>query len=236
MSNLVVNYNNPGGLYNSNTDDFFHYDSLEEGLDAMASNLYDNYYADGLFTIEEIGAKYAPIGAENDPENLNAHWVPTITKFVNTLGGMILHCEVIDNGSFAFPIDNPYITSPYGYREHPIDGVLKMHSGTDFDCDRTDAIKAAKSGEVVYSQFNNGGFGNLVIVQHAGNIFTAYAHLSERTVNVGDKVQTSQQVGFCGTTGDSTGTHLHFEIHLNKMFGQKKDPMEYLPAIQGSEN
>jgi len=235
-SNLVVNYNNPGGLYNSNTDDFYHFDSLAEGLDAMTSNLYENYYAEGLFTIEEIGAKYAPIGADNDPNNMNAHWVPTITQYVNKLGGLVLHCEIVNDGSFAFPIDNPYITSEYGYRIHPIDGILKMHGGTDFDCDTPDPIKAAKSGEVVYSQFNGGGFGNLVIIKHTGNIYSAYAHLSERTVNVGEQLQTGQQVGVCGTTGSSTGTHLHFEIHLNEMFGQKTDPMEYLPVMQSTEN
>lgn len=234
-SALVVNNNNPGGLYNSSAGDFYTFDSLAEGLDAMASNLYDNYYAEGLFTIEEIGAKYAPIGVDNDPTNLNAHWVPTITQNVNQLGGLIMHCEVIDDGDFVFPVDNPYITSEYGFRDHPVEGVLKMHAGTDFDCDTPDPIYAAKTGEVVFSQHMS-GLGNTVVIEHANNIYSAYGHMSELIVDAGDQVQSKQQVGVCGTTGTSTGTHLHFEIHLNEMFGQKTDPMEYLPAMQESEN
>lgn len=231
-SNMVVNNNNPGGLYNSNANDFYHFDSLAEGLDAMASNLYDNYYAEGLFTIEEIGQKYAPIGADNDPTNLNAHWVPTITGIANDMGGLVMHCEEVGNGEFVFPVEEPLITSDFGYRIHPIDGVGKLHGGTDFNCSIGDPIYAASTGEVAYSAFNDGGFGHLVIVQHQGNIYTAYAHLSDRTVSVGESLQAGQQVGACGSTGSSTGPHLHFEVQLNQPFGQSVDPMEYLPSTQ----
>jgi len=227
-SELVVHNNNPGGLYNSSERSFYHFDSLEQGLDAMTKNLAENYYGEGLFTIEEIGNKYAPIGVENDPTNLNAHWIPTVTDIVNNLGGLVMHCEVISDSEFIFPISNPYVTSDFGYRIHPIEGTVKMHGGTDFDCDIGDNIYATNGGEVVYSQFNHGGFGNLVIIEHPGNIYSAYAHLSELTVGVEDVVEIGQEVGRCGSTGDSTGPHLHFEIQLNQMFGQRVDPMDYL--------
>lgn len=231
-SNMVKTRNNPGGLYNSSAGTFYSFSSLEEGLEAMTRNLAENYYGEGLFTIEEIGAKYAPIGVENDPTNLNAHWVPTITGIVNDLGGLIMHCEEIDS-EFIFPLANPNVTSPFGYRVHPIEGIVKMHNGTDFGCNLGDPIYASNGGQVVYSGVM-GGYGNIVVVEHPNSIFTGYAHLNDRTVNVGDSVQQGEQIGLCGSTGASTGPHLHFEVQLNQAFGQKVDPMEYLPAM--SEN
>lgn len=232
-SDMVRNKNNPGGLFNSSTGTFYEFNSLEEGLDAMTSNLAENYYGEGLFTIEEIGSKYAPVGADNDPNNLNTHWIPTITGIVNDLGGLVMHCEEIES-QFFFPVQNPDINSDFGYRIHPIEGVTKFHGGTDFNCDVGDPIYASNDGEIVYNQFNDGGFGNMVIMEHPGSIFSVYAHLNETTIDVGDSVQQGEQVGACGSTGSSTGAHLHFEIQLNEAFGQSVDPMEYLPAI--SEN
>lgn len=228
-STMVRERNNPGGLYNSSAGTFFSFSSLEEGLDAMASNLARNYYADGLFTIEEIGARYAPIGVDNDPTNLNAHWVPTVTGIVNDLGGLVLHCEEIDS-EFIPPLDNLVMTSPYGNRIHPVYGVLRLHSGTDFDCDIGDPVYASNSGKVVHSSVT-GGYGNMIVIEHAGGIHTGYAHLDENLSSVGDNVQKGEQIALCGTTGTSTGAHLHFEIQLNEPFGQTVDPMGYLPPI-----
>ncbi|UOR14082.1 peptidoglycan DD-metalloendopeptidase family protein [Halobacillus amylolyticus] len=236
-SNLVENYNNPGGLYNSTINDFFRYDSLQAGLDAMADNLYDNYYAEGLFTIEQVGQKYAPIGVKNDPNNLNAHWIPTIKKYSSQLGGLIMHCTVTNSDGFVLPTTDPYITSEFGYRTWP-DGSVEFHKGLDFDCEKPDPILAAQQGEVVYAQFNNGGYGNLVIIKHQNNVYSAYAHMSELSVQKGDQVKAKQQVGVCGTTGSSTGTHLHFEIQLGNLFGERVKPGDYLdvhnvPSLNG---
>lgn len=69
--------------------------TLGEGIDFMARNLYKNYISQGLMTVEKIGAKYAPIGASNDPFSQNQYWVPTINKLVNEFGGLSMNCQVI---------------------------------------------------------------------------------------------------------------------------------------------
>ena len=229
-STLVKKYNNPGGLYNSKTNDFYHFDTLKAGLDMMASNLYDNYYAEGLFMIKEIGQKYAPIGVANDPTNLNAHWIPTITKFANQMGGLTMHCKVSQSEKgFVIPVKKPYtVTSEYGSRIDPLDGSAAFHQGMDFDCAKPDSIFAARKGKVVFAQYT-AGYGNMVIIKHSNQVYSGYGHMSKLIVSSGDKVNTKQQIGVCGTTGDSTGTHLHFEIQLGGMFGTRINPRQYLP-------
>lgn len=243
-SNLLVNNNNPGGLYNSSMGNFFSYPSLEEGIDAMASNLSRNYYAMGLVTIEDIGNKYAPLGVANDPTNLNANWIPRITDFTNDMGGLVTNCELINfgNGAFAHPIPNAPITSPFGYRIHPLEGIPKLHKGIDYGCSSGDAIFSANEGQVItvlngcpIGDFTcGGGYGNHVIISH-GSEFTAYAHLTEATVTTGQVVERSEPIGTCGTTGSSTGPHLHFEVQLS-LYGNHVDPAPYVNnAIEGGE-
>lgn len=226
-SNLVVNHNNPGGLYNSSAGDFYYFDSLAEGLDAMASNLYDNYYAEGLYSIEDIGAKYAPIGAANDPTNLNANWVPTITGIANDLGGLTMNCEALQLGEFVIPTMGEFtVTSHFGYRIHPIYGTGKFHKGIDLDCQMDDPILAAAPGKVIYVQdgSNSTGWGKYVIIEHGG-FQTQYNHLNSTSVGLNQVVQAGEQIGGCGTTGTSTGTHLDFMVTVD---GELVDPFMYL--------
>lgn len=135
------------------------------------------------------------------------------------------------NGKWAYPIDgNPTITSPYGTRVDPINGGKTTHNGIDFACTGgVTPIKAAADGEVVFSEFNNGGFGNLVMVKH-GEVYSHYAHMSDRKVEKGDKVKKGDQVGVCGSTGRSTGPHLHFEAKKPKenLFTGQIDPNKML--------
>lgn len=82
----VFNYkNNVGGLWNGIKGEFYSYDTLDEGIEAYISNLKTNYYNEGRTTIETIQPKYAPIGAENDPNNLNSDWIPGVTRYYNEL-------------------------------------------------------------------------------------------------------------------------------------------------------
>ena len=84
----VFNYkNNVGGLWNGMKGEFYSYDTLDDGIDAYISNLKRNYYDEGRTTIETIQPKYAPIGAENDPNNLNSDWIPGVTRYYKELGG-----------------------------------------------------------------------------------------------------------------------------------------------------
>lgn len=114
-------------------------------------------------------------------------------------------------------------TSPYGMRTHPITGVHKLHSGTDFGYGDGQAY-AAKSGTVSAVTYD-GGYGNMVTIDHGGGIQTRYAHLAEPTVSVGEKVSAGSVVGRIGSTGYSTGPHLHFEVLEN---GDFRDPMGWL--------
>lgn len=100
-----------------------------------------------------------------------------------------------------------YVTSPFGWRT--INGAKEFHLGVDLRCNETDSVHSVKDGVVIYAGVK-GTYGNLVQIKHDGFI-TAYAHLSKINVKKGQQVSSGQQVGACGNTGRSTGTHLHFE-------------------------
>lgn len=82
-SELFKTNNNLGGLYNGNKGVFYSYDSVDSGINAMITLLKNNYFGKGLNTIEEIGAKYCPVGAKNDPNGVNVYWVPKVTQIYN---------------------------------------------------------------------------------------------------------------------------------------------------------
>ena len=86
-SDLYKNNNNFGGIYNGREEKFYSYESNEKGLQAFVNLLKNNYFGKGLNTIEEIGAKYCPVCAENDPKGVNVHWVPKVTQYYNNYLG-----------------------------------------------------------------------------------------------------------------------------------------------------
>jgi len=122
-----------------------------------------------------------------------------------------------------WPVNGP-ISSPYGYRIHPILGYLKLHTGIDFGVGYGTPIHACDSGLVIYATWM-GGYGNVIIVDHGHGISTLYAHQSSLAVGTGSLVARGQVVGYVGSTGFSTGPHLHFEVRVN---GNPVDPMGYL--------
>lgn len=119
---------------------------------------------------------------------------------------------------YAWPIRGP-ITSGYGPRWGG------YHTGIDIDCETGDPVGASKAGRVIAAEWG-GGYGNMVIIDHGGGYSTVYAHLSGFGVGRGHSVQQHQRVGSCGSTGNSTGDHLHFEVRVN---GQHRNPTAYLP-------
>jgi murein DD-endopeptidase MepM/ murein hydrolase activator NlpD len=129
----------------------------------------------------------------------------------------------VGTGDMMWPVNGP-ITSPYGYRIHPILGYRKLHTGIDFGVGYGTPIHAADSGTVIYATWM-GGYGNVIIVDHGRGISTLYAHQSSLAVGVGARVVRGQVVGYVGSTGFSTGPHLHFEVRVN---GTPVDPMGYL--------
>ena len=86
-SYIFKHQNNVGGMWNGTKGEFYSYNTLDEGIEAYISNLKRNYYDEGRTTIETIQPKYAPIGAENDPNNLNSNWIPGVTRYYKELGG-----------------------------------------------------------------------------------------------------------------------------------------------------
>jgi murein DD-endopeptidase MepM/ murein hydrolase activator NlpD len=116
------------------------------------------------------------------------------------------------------------ITSGFGSRRHPIFGTLRMHTGVDFSASTGTPVRAAADGVVVVAG-ERGGYGNTVTLDHGNALATLYAHLSRIAVGDGATVTRGSVVGYAGSTGYSTGPHLHFEVRIN---GNPVDPMKYL--------
>ncbi len=116
------------------------------------------------------------------------------------------------------------ITSKYGYRIHPIQKVRKLHTGIDIGAKKGAEIKASASGKVIMAKYY-GGYGNCIIIDHGGGMSTLYAHMSAYVAKEGDWVSQGQVIGKVGSTGNSTGPHLHFEVRVN---GQTVDPQGYV--------
>ncbi|MXW58652.1 MAG: peptidoglycan DD-metalloendopeptidase family protein [Acidimicrobiia bacterium] len=116
------------------------------------------------------------------------------------------------------------VVSGYGNRVHPIFGYVRFHAGVDFANHMGDPIFAAASGTVIQVKSRE-GYGNTIIVDHGGGWSTLYAHLSQYNVSLNQQVEIGQTIGFVGSTGWSTGPHLHFEVRYR---GSPRDPAKYL--------
>lgn len=133
--------------------------------------------------------------------------------------------SVASYGSMQWPsTTSKYITSPYGTRFHPIQKRYKTHTGIDIGAASGTPVVAAESGKVIMAQWN-GGYGKCVVIDHGGGITTLYGHNSSINVSVGQKVSRGQQIALVGSTGNSTGPHIHFEVLIN---GRHTDPMAYV--------
>lgn len=128
-------------------------------------------------------------------------------------------------GRFAWPVPGySRITSDYGTRVHPVLKVKKLHTGVDVGAPSGAKVVAAEAGTVIIAGWF-GAYGNTVVVDHGNNTSTLYGHLSAVSVKVGEQVTRGQQVGKVGSTGLSTGSHLHFEVRIN---GDPTNPWDYL--------
>ena len=130
------------------------------------------------------------------------------------------------SGIFHWPIPGyTYCSSDYGPRTHPVTKVVNsFHSGVDFPAPKGTRIEAAANGVVIYSGWL-GAYGNAVIIDHGGGISTLYGHMSKITMKLDQEVKAGDKVGEVGTTGSSTGNHLHFEVRKN---GAHVNPWTYL--------
>lgn len=160
-------------------------DEFESALDATQAEI-DSLIAQ--YEKEKQAAAAAAIGA-------TGYTGPAVTGTTN----------------FAWPVSCRYITSSVGYRWHPVSGIWKYHSGMDVGCAYGDPISASDTGTVCIAGWN-GGYGNCVMIDHNNGYYTLYGHMSSIAVSVNQTVSKGQVIGYVGSTGVSTGPHLHFEI------------------------
>ena len=131
---------------------------------------------------------------------------------------------VIGDGTFIRPAPGP-ITSGFGYRTDPVTAATAFHSGLDFGASCGTPIKAAGTGSVITTSSSSGGYGNMTLINHGNGLSTLYGHQSSIIVAAGQAVTQGQVIGYVGSTGKSTGCHLHFEVRVN---GNPVDPSGYL--------
>lgn len=153
----------------------------------------------------------------------NFHYAAMIRQYV----------KVNESSGYVVPISKPVtVTSEFGYRQHPITGAYELHNGIDLvNGNPTTPIYASAAGEVVIAGSYPEWYGNYVIIKHSDGLYTGYAHQSQLRVSVGDTVKQGQQIGNMGTTGPSTGPHLHFQFFTNGPWPSSDDfinPREHI--------
>ena len=158
--------------------------------------------------------------AENELKRQSDNLESMISKTTKDSG-------VVVTGGFLMPVQGR-ISSPYGWRTHPVFKSRKFHTGMDIAAPLGTPIKASNAGKVIYSGWY-GGYGRVVILDHGSctgaPTTTLYAHMSRQKVTVGQSVVRGQTIGLVGSTGYSTGPHLHFEVRLN---GKPQNPRNFL--------
>ena len=132
--------------------------------------------------------------------------------------------SAVGPGGMSWPLIGE-ITAQYGWRVHPIWGDSRYHSGMDIAGDYGDEIRAAAAGEVIHSGWIS-GYGYTIIIDHGGSLTTLYGHNEALNVGVGQHVERGDVIAYCGSTGNSTGPHCHFEVRID---GELTDPEAYLP-------
>lgn len=186
-------------------------------------------------TAAEMAAVYGFTTRQNeqlallsDPQ-YDALWMELLGGYVSG-GGQIIEPDTdwVGTGIFAWPLSQSFtITSPFGYRKDPFTGEVTYHSGTDITAPAGTPILAAADSTVTVTNGTDpwgGSYGYYVKLNHGGGMETLYAHCSAIAVTTGQRVRQGEVIGYVGTTGSSTGNHLHFEVREN---GRHKNPMQY---------
>ena len=180
-----------------------------------------NDRAVAMQAIEELNASSAQISAML--KERQAARAAAAAAAAQAAGPGSSYTWVQGTGQLGWPVSGE-ITSPYGYRVHPIWGTTIYHSGIDIGVDEGTPVHAADSGVIVWSGWM-GGYGYAVVIDHGNGLSTLYGHNSELAVDEGQSVSKGQVVAYAGSTGNSTGPHVHFEVREN---GDPVDPMGYL--------
>lgn len=190
---------------------------------------------DGEFDFGERPGMGGPENPDGHPADLAASLASVEAKFAHAekqldVLGALLEGQELAQASRPNHAPAPgYISSGFGIRADPFTGGRDHHLGVDFDAEIGDPVMAAADGIVSFSGVKT-GYGNTVVVDHGDGYQTLYAHNQRNLVRVGDVVRAGQQLAKVGSTGRSTGAHLHFEVHVN---GRPVNPTAYLDRIRG---
>lgn len=150
-----------------------------------------------------------------------------LLALLTTLVCINQNCLAATPAGFVYPLMGPRMSSDYGKRVHPIKRVTRHHDGIDLAAPRGAPIRAIAGGLVIYAD-PYAGYGNLIVVQHNNGFTSHYGHCETFRVKTGERIAPGQVIGTVGSTGISTGPHLHFEIRFN---GKTYDPERLLPGL-----
>ncbi|MBC1342374.1 peptidoglycan DD-metalloendopeptidase family protein [Listeria welshimeri] len=197
------------------------YNNIEAGIDDFIKDLSNNMNKKDNKSLLKLASIYSQdntlVGREK--------WVKSVQSIIDDdLGGVTFTCSS-GSGKYIIPIDNPHVTSQFSDRINPVTGVAESHKGIDFGEPAGTPIKASDGGTIIFSGSGTsgsgyGGYGNVVHIAHESGEYTLYAHMQKTNVKEGDTVKQGDVIGFVGSTGQSTGNHLHFEIRKEMMGGQ----------------
>lgn len=183
--------------------------SLESDINAYKS-VYDQYEQQQKNVQSQIDKQVADLRRQEQQQQQNPNYDPG--KANGSTGTMMWPCPSCH-----------YITSQFGWRYHPIYKTQKYHSGVDIGASYGATIVAADGGTVITAG-SVSGYGNCVVINHGNGITTLYGHMSSIAVSAGQKVSKGQTIGYVGSTGNSTGPHLHWEVTVN---GVRQNPLNY---------
>ena len=148
-----------------------------------------------------------------------------VTDKIGELKDAYEKLESLEQQRWILPIQYEYVSSYFGYRNHPVDDVVKFHSGVDLAANYGVPIVASRSGTIKNTGYEADGAGYYVVIDHLDGYKTSYLHMARYIVEPGQFVVAGQIIGYCGSTGKSTGPHLHFNVLYNNEY---VDPENYI--------
>lgn len=212
-------------------------DGMQGALVDRASNLVRRTYARQAAAMRRLGVEPAPLGGETgvggpyEPVAAGDNADPRFLQLFMSWRAL----DRLQQGAAAipsaFPLRNAVnFTSSFGVRSDPFRGRAAMHPGIDLAGPLGTPVYATADGIVDRSEWNNGGYGNLVEIDHGQGIQTRYGHLSQRIAQPGQHIHRGDLIGLMGSTGRSTGSHLHYEVRID---GRPVNPVPFLQTTSG---
>jgi len=208
-------------------------DALGQHLTTMAD------LAEGEFDFSQPAALGGPVVTESEADFTTRGLDGELERFaarisnreqqLAMLESLLTNRKLSDQGSLSgLPVKHGYVSSGYGWRTDPINGKRALHNGLDFAGKAGSEVVAAASGVVTFTG-RDAGYGNVVEVSHGDNYVTRYAHNKQNLVKPGDIVRKGDTIALMGSSGRSTGSHVHYEVYKN---GRSVDPSSYVARTQ----